>query len=325
MILADKIINLRKKNGMSQEDLAEKIGVSRQAVSKWEGAQSIPDLDKIILMSSLFGVSTDFLLKDEMEEDVEEYHETVENNPKKVTMAMANEYIGIYNKTSKYIALGVLLCILSPVPLINLGVIAEQWGKNETLMGMLGLVFLIILVTIAIALFCIAGHKSKEYEFISNTIFETEYGVIGLVNEKKKKFQDSYFRNTLIGIILCVLSVIPLFIGLASEKDVYAILGLTICFVIVSIGVFLIVLVGCKMGAISRLLQEGDYSKKNKEVPPKLVEAISTCYWCLATVIYLVWSFLTNDWHITWIVWVVAAVLYGGVFPILQALTQKKK
>ena len=64
MILADKIIELRKKNGWSQEDLAEKLDVSRQSISKWEGAQSIPDMNRIIAMSQIFGVSTDVLLKD---------------------------------------------------------------------------------------------------------------------------------------------------------------------------------------------------------------------------------------------------------------------
>ena len=64
MILADKIIKLRKKMGWSQEELAERMNVSRQAVSKWEGAQSTPDLDRILQLSSLFGVSTDYLLKD---------------------------------------------------------------------------------------------------------------------------------------------------------------------------------------------------------------------------------------------------------------------
>ena len=67
MILADKIMQLRKKAGWSQEELAEQLGVTRQSVSKWEGAQSLPDLEKILQMSRLFGVSTDFLLKDELE------------------------------------------------------------------------------------------------------------------------------------------------------------------------------------------------------------------------------------------------------------------
>ena len=69
MILAEKITNLRKKNGWSQEELAEKMQVSRQAVSKWEGAQTTPDLEKILALSKLFGVTTDYLLKDEIEDE----------------------------------------------------------------------------------------------------------------------------------------------------------------------------------------------------------------------------------------------------------------
>ena len=68
MIFADKLMDLRKKNGWSQEELAEKLNVSRQAVSKWESAQSVPDMNRIIQLSELFGVSTDYLLKDEMEQ-----------------------------------------------------------------------------------------------------------------------------------------------------------------------------------------------------------------------------------------------------------------
>ena len=67
MILSEKITEERKKNGWSQEELAEKLSVSRQAVSKWESAQSTPDLQKIIRMAELFQVSTDYLLRDEIE------------------------------------------------------------------------------------------------------------------------------------------------------------------------------------------------------------------------------------------------------------------
>ena len=63
MNIADRIQNLRKAKGISQEDLADKVGVSRQAVSKWESEQSVPDLDKIIIMSEYFDVTTDYILK----------------------------------------------------------------------------------------------------------------------------------------------------------------------------------------------------------------------------------------------------------------------
>ena len=91
MILADKIIRLRKKNGWSQEELAEKMAVSRQAVSKWEGAQTIPDLEKILLLSNLFGVTTDYLLKDEME--IEEFTDENSMPVKRITLALANDFL----------------------------------------------------------------------------------------------------------------------------------------------------------------------------------------------------------------------------------------
>ena len=79
MILAEKIALLRRQNGWSQEELADQLNVSRQAVSKWEGGTSIPDLDKILKLSALFEVSTDYLLKDELEAQ-----ETAEPEPEPV-------------------------------------------------------------------------------------------------------------------------------------------------------------------------------------------------------------------------------------------------
>ena len=93
MILADKIIDERKKNGWSQEELADRLGVSRQSVSKWESAQSVPDLQRILEMSKIFGVSTDYLLKDEEGVRVTTDAEYTEVYTRRVSMEEANEYL----------------------------------------------------------------------------------------------------------------------------------------------------------------------------------------------------------------------------------------
>ncbi len=81
MKLEEKITLLRKKNGWSQEELAFRLDVSRQAVSKWEMGTSLPDLDNVVKMSKLFGCSTDYLLKDgEISEE-----KTVETNVEEKT------------------------------------------------------------------------------------------------------------------------------------------------------------------------------------------------------------------------------------------------
>ena len=104
MILADKIIENRKKNGWSQEELADKLGVSRQSVSKWEGAQAIPDMKKIVQLAELFGVTTDYLLKHDIEEAALTAPEYIafsqeEDVPVKVAMEEANSFLA-YNEKS---------------------------------------------------------------------------------------------------------------------------------------------------------------------------------------------------------------------------------
>ena len=109
MIFADKLIELRKKNGWSQEELAEKVNVTRQSVSKWESAQSIPDLDKILMLAQIFGVTTDYLLKDEMEEIqpvsandgvTAGYRDEPAEPVRKVSMKEANEFLAAKERTA---------------------------------------------------------------------------------------------------------------------------------------------------------------------------------------------------------------------------------
>lgn len=99
MILADKIIYLRKKAGWSQEELAEKMDVSRQSISKWEGTTSIPDLSKIIKLSQIFGVSTDYLLKDDIEQADFTGEDTDDNIPM-IGLSDATEYIDLNIKAT---------------------------------------------------------------------------------------------------------------------------------------------------------------------------------------------------------------------------------
>ncbi|MCR5167075.1 MAG: helix-turn-helix domain-containing protein [Oscillospiraceae bacterium] len=124
MILADKIIELRKRAGWSQEELAEKLDVSRQSISKWESAQSVPDMNKIIKLSELFGVSTDYLLKDNLElEPASQMEDPFGNEPyistKSVSMEEASSFLDFRNTFASRIAIGVMLCMPVPFSLVT--------------------------------------------------------------------------------------------------------------------------------------------------------------------------------------------------------------
>lgn len=324
MILADKIIYLRKKSGMSQEELADKIGVSRQAVSKWESMQSIPDLDKILKMSKLFNVSTDFLLKDEIEME-EAREESVEASDKKiVTMEMAHKFITLRMGNARKIATGVVLCILSPLPLFILGYLTEVFVKYEKILVASALVSLLVMVAIAVCLFVSVANKLRNYEFLEKEEFETQYGVTGMAKEKKKELSETYSKNNIIGIVTCILSVVPLFIGILSDEGLYGVIGLCTMFLFIAFGVYKLVVVGYKMGALQSLLQEGDYSRIKKR-KLSIINAFSTLYWCLAAAVYLTWSFLSQKWSLTWMVWPIAGILFGGLYVVVDSIGKKNK
>lgn len=311
MILADKIIEERKKNGWSQEELASKLGVSRQAVSKWESSGSIPDLQRILLMSELFGVTTDYLLKDEIED--ERLNEYVETKTIKVSMEEANQYLDMKSRGSRIVGNATSLCILSPVPLIVLGTMTE----DHTLVGF-GLVFLLILVAIAVYLFVNYGLHESHMQHLEKESFETEYGVSGMVRERREQYESTFTRNIAIGVVLCILSVIPTIMASVMEvEDYMSGISVGLLLIIVSIGVNILIRADMIKSSYDTLLQEGEYTIEEKHLKKK-TGAFSGAYWCLMVAIYLGWSFWTNNWKFTWIIWLVAGVLYAAVLGMVK-------
>ena len=327
MILADKIIDLRKKAGWSQEELAEKLGVSRQSVSKWEGAQSIPDMNKILQLSDLFGVSTDYLLKDSMEaaEPVAASDDDKAEGATFVSMEEANAFLSYKQESAPRIALGVLLCILSPITLILLGG-AQETGRialTEMQAAMIGLIVLLLMVAGAVLLFVLTGMRGSRYEYLEKNALDTAYGVSGMVKERMGREEADHTRRIAIGVVLCVLAAIPLFVLLLwrGDDDWYGCLGVSAILLLVAVGVHTIVKTSVPWEGYRMLLEEGDYSRASKRGNRKY----SGIYWGIITAAYLAVSFITQRWDMTWIVWPVAGVLYGVVVEIVKLKDKSPK
>ena len=333
MIMADKIIELRKKNGWSQEELAEKLDVSRQAVSKWESAQSVPDMNRVLLLSKVFGVSTDYLLKDELGEAASPEAPLPEDAGKtlrRVSMEEAQEYLRYRKQFAGRVSLGVLLCILSPVAII-LFAVGQETGRvavTEQQAVALGLLPLFLLIGAAVALFVVSGLAGKKYEYLDRDCFETEYGVAGYVREQRERSHGSFVARLTVGVVLCVLSVIPIFAAMllpgseAGDSDFRYAVAVAALLCIVACGVWLIVSAAVVYGSYDVLLEEGDHSRARKKELPR-VSRLSTCYWGIVTAGYLAYSFISNDWAHSWIVWPVAGVLYGVVYAVFSAVGKK--
>ncbi|MBE6531207.1 MAG: helix-turn-helix transcriptional regulator [Ruminococcaceae bacterium] len=325
MILADKIIRLRKKNGWSQEELAEKMNVSRQAVSKWEGAQTIPDLDKILQLGELFGVTTDYLLKDEIE-DEEFTNDASDSIVRKISIEEANQYLNQRKRASWQIAIATFLCIISPITLIVLGAASEipEFGVSETLMGVVGLIVLFAFVLCAVPIYIYCGFKNEPFAFLdTDEPFELAYGVRGLVTERQKQFRDTYVRCNIIATCLCIFSPIPLIVSGFSGDEMLCVLMLAIMMIIAGIGVAAFIVVGVRNASMQKLLKEGEYTEKEKK-KSGLKEAVGFAYWGILVAIFLVWNYSLGDWGISWIVFAIGGVLFPIVMKICDYISDKK-
>lgn len=328
MILADKIILLRKKSGWSQEELAEKLNVSRQSISKWEGAQSVPGMDKILQLSEIFGVSTDYLLKDsiELEEYVEQESKSEESSVRYVSMEEANSYLDLTQNIAHKMALGVAMCIMSPAIIITLSnlYLLEQFSFSENQSQAIALTLFFITIASAVVIFISIGMKFKDFEYLKTEPIETEYGVSGMVKSKMKAYKETYSKYNIIGVTLCILSVLPVILSSFADKDLTDGIGVIGTLFMVAVGVFMLVTVGTIWSSFNVLLQEGEYSVEGK-AKSKVVGSIAGIYWLLTTALYLFISFYYGAWDKSWMIWPVAGVLFGAVAAIANLVIKSKK
>lgn len=190
MNISDRILRQRKIKGLSQEELADKIGVSRQAVSKWESEQTIPDIDKVILMSELFEVSTDFLLKGI------EIDEPAKDRPLSayvfVVVATFFDYVGVLTASSVWyeeqkaaaLMVGFILMALSGL-VFSIGYLNSDKDKEGALrlfwqLNIWGLIFIPLAVVYNTAIcHSMAPYPLLGYPRIAYIIFWLVYFLIG--------------------------------------------------------------------------------------------------------------------------------------------------
>jgi len=326
MILADKIIRLRKQLGWSQEELAEKMCVSRQSVSKWESTNSIPDLNKIIKLAEIFDVSTDSLLKDDVDV-IEPLREGTEPGIIKISLEQALNYVDSKMEVSGLVTKGVLLCVCSIIPLFFFLAMAETnrlnlTGSTASAIGILGN---LIMVSLAISFFLRTNQYENDIDAIENEVFELEYGVYSVIAEKLQTYKATYNLRLSIGIFLFIVSFVPLmFVSMFFNGPGMTLMMLIVLILFIATGIYIVAPVSAKYDAYNNILKEsGIKSEKSKRI--KRAEKFAAFYWPLLVAIYLGWSLWTMNWGVTWIVWPVGAVLFAALVGLMELLDKEDR
>lgn len=303
MLLSEKIMSLRKRNGWSQEELAQKLGVSRQSVSKWESMASMPDIQKIMSMSELFGVSTDYLLKDELEElpatainadyaassgqsgssdptvantagdpSTAGDSSTSKNTTPKLSISLdtATEYLDAIARTSRPTSFAITLFILGPALLVSLATYSEDALNfdptriSPDALGIAGVCLMMLFTAAGVGLLILQDMKLARFKQFKKASLELQYGVEAAVRRRAESTESLRYMQQAAGVCLTILSAIPFLIASYFGAGLTFAIGFLAAAILVSFGVYLLVYSGILRDGYKVLLQEGDFSHDEK-------------------------------------------------------------
>ncbi|KAF5036726.1 hypothetical protein DSECCO2_572060 [anaerobic digester metagenome] len=234
-----------------------------------------------------------------------------------VTYEEAKNYIEESRAAAPKTALGVLLCIISPVTLLlliglkELGVV----GVKEELLIAAGLVVLICLVATGVLHFIRYTSKLEKYEYLKFNVFELDYKAEEMVRNIQKQDEPTYKAAVSISVVCYILSALPVIVTpLVSEIDGLSVIAVTITLIIVALSTYNLINKSSYYEPCNVLLQQGDYSVRSKS--NKTFQTVSKVYWCVVVAVYLGYSFITNNWAMSWIIWPVSGLLFGAIKAI---------
>lgn len=194
MTLGQKLKVLLKDNSMTQEDLAEKLEVSRQAVGKWVNDKGMPEVGKLVQISNLLGVSMDYLLKEDYKEKNVSEEKAVSNSGYYVSQEMLDGYLSYSRQNAKQITGGISLFILSNV--------FDCFEHNSMIMS-----FLYWLTMIA-GIIIIMWHffQIKQYQEIKNERLTFDEKVFGEFKKQRENRRKKYAVLIIVGVVILLAS-----------------------------------------------------------------------------------------------------------------------
>lgn len=311
MSLGENLQFLRKRENMTQEQLAETLEVSRQSVSKWESDSTYPETDKLLQLTEIFHCTLDDLMKKDISsqyiEDKNNYNEHKDQFSKRITLGVCLILSGL-----------TLTCFLQAV-------LPYKEGLDRD--GLSGIVFLLFVV-VAVAIFIVTGlqdgYFTKKHPYIEDFYSE----------EEKETFHKKFTTLITTGVVLIIAGMI-IFMGFETiidpatkgftDLDTGSLLA-SVFLLCVTIAVTLFVYAGTQESKYNirhyNLMQDRNSQTFRND---KKIGLICGCIMMVATMIYLACGFLGNLWHIAWVVYPIFGISCGIVSIIINRNNEEEQ
>lgn len=299
MAFDENLQNLRKMKGMSQEQLAEQLGVSRQAISKYESGNGYPETEKLIAICEIFDCSMDVLIKGKI---------TADSSGEK------KKYENLQNKFSKGIALGVGIILLGVTILLGFAGVANAatTAALEERYAIMGVIVLLCCILIAVPTFIMLGIEEENFDkkYPQLPHFYTE--------EEVEKFDKKFIKAIAFGVALILVGVIAMIalygLRMVGEESTMPTVILMGC-VTIAAPVFTYFGIQKEKYDIEKYNQmHSEEGKKREEKSGKICGVIMLT----ATAIFLASGWLFDSWKMNWVVFPIGGILCGIVSTIFE-------
>ncbi len=250
-----------------------------------------------------------------------------------VSQEEARRYVDNQKKNAKTIGIGMAFSFLGLILLMLSLALGESSLISQTMKSnlpkdffvMLGVAGLLLSIAAAVYFFIQGGMNNDRSE-----TFEKEHVKLDTTTKAMLEFEKQAHLPTLrnkiaggVALILVGVTAVVIFSSLAAKSDAYVLLGVMVLFVMLAIAIPLFISGGMVDSAYEKLLNIGDYTVERKQAQVRTARLASP-YWGLVTIGYLAWSFISGDWHITWIVWPIAGVVFGVIASIINAIASRE-
>lgn len=234
------------------------------------------------------------------------------------SLSEARFLIASYNFEAGKIGLGIFLI------LFGAGLIPTFETFN---LAVIGVILLLIFVAAAVGMFIHAGLSLESFEASlqsTDHIFYLTDDDYEIVEEQYMLFKEENRFRIPVGVMLCIVAAIPIvFFGFLGNQFLVQRYGVILLLIAIGIGVYQFVKYGMNETAYEKVLNLGDYSIEERQLEQKL-EPIAGIYWTVITFIYLAWSFLTMNWHISWIIWPIAGALWAVITMVYKMMSDRE-
>lgn len=294
MNFSENLVTLRKKSNMTQEQLAERLNVTRQTIYKYETGQTYPEMDKLLDLSKIFNINLDQLINGQIDEDL--------NNP--IKSDVIKHYKGFFSM----IGLGVFLILIGVAQIM----LWEDFAPaNSKLSEFMPVTILFIFVIFALIIFIFFGMSESAYR--EENVFELSF----TKSEKNKANRTAAITISLgISLILIGLILLIIFDEVLDSKYDWPV---AILISLVGVATFLFI----RFGGMLSLYKDKDFFTKDadKKKSSTLTARLSGVIWILSLIVFLVWGFLFHGgFALSWI-----SFLVGGLLCVILSIALNDK